>query len=110
MFRFNPDFFKTMSNQTSPHILGTSANLLGFCLFVITALHISDSEQLTIIDELTVVISMLLAISTLLSFLSIRSSKTKHKVRFETFADYFFAIALIGILVVILLIALNIIS
>ena len=31
-----------MANNTSPHILNTSANLLGFCLFIITSLHIAS--------------------------------------------------------------------
>ena len=99
-----------MKNQTSPHILGTSANLLGFCLFVITALHISDSAQLSLIDELTVIVSVILGVSTLLSFISIRSKRPKFSERMEAIADYVFFVALIGILAIIFLIALNIIT
>ena len=31
-----------MANNTSQHILNSSASLLGFCLFVITSLHITN--------------------------------------------------------------------
>ena len=34
-----------MKRNTSPHILNTAANLLGFCLFVITSLHISNKRE-----------------------------------------------------------------
>lgn len=96
-----------MANKTSQHILSTSANLLGFCLFVITAIHISNKFELTIIDELTTIISTLLAISAILSFLSIRTDKEKLEERLETIADYFFIVALTGIGLVIGLIAIN---
>ena len=96
-----------MANKTSQHILNTSANLLGFCLFVITALHISDGFQQSIIDELTTVISLLLAASALLSFLSIRTDNDKLEQRLETIADYFFIVALMGIGIIIGLIAIN---
>ena len=96
-----------MANKTSQHILSTSANLLGFCLFVITALHISDGFQQSIIDEVTTVISILLAASAILSFLSIRTDKEILERRLENTADYFFIIALMGIGVIIGLIAIN---
>ncbi|WP_347065399.1 hypothetical protein [Flavobacterium sp. WV_118_3] len=41
------------SAKTAPHILSTSANLLGFCLFVITALRVSDKQESTLVDEFT---------------------------------------------------------
>ena len=97
-----------MSGQTSQHILSTAANLLGFCLFVITALHVSDKGQLTIIDERTAGVAVLLAISTLFSYLSIRGKTTGSKQRLELIADNVFFIALIGIVGIICLIALNI--
>jgi len=87
--------------------LSTSANLLGFCLFVITALHISNRFELSIIDELTTIISTLLAISSILSFLSIRTEKEELEKKLETLADYIFIIALTGIGLVIGLIAIN---
>lgn len=96
-----------MANHTSTHILGTSANLLGFCLFVITALHISNQTETQIIDALTSVVAVLLTFSCITSFISIRTINEKRERLFETIADYLFFVALIGILVIILLIAFN---
>ena len=99
-----------MSNNTSPHILGTSANLLGFCLFVITSLHIASQDELMKIDEMTSVVAVLLTLSCIFSFVSIRTANSKRELRLERIADYLFLAALIGILVIILLITLNFIN
>lgn len=96
-----------MANNTSPHILNTSANLLGFCLFVITSLHIADKIETHLIDEFTSVVAVLLTFSCILSFISIRTNNINIERRFETFADYLFAAALIGILIIILFITFN---
>jgi hypothetical protein len=96
-----------MANNTSQHILNTSASLLGFCLFVITSLHISNRITSSVIDEITSVIAVLLGFSCFFSFFSIRSRNQKKEQRFETIADYFFIVSLSGILIVILLITLN---
>ena len=95
-----------MANNTSPHILNTSATLLGFCLIVITSLHISNMVETEIIDELTSIIAVLLTLSSIFSFISIKTNNTK-KESFENIADYFFIISLLGILIIILLITLN---
>jgi hypothetical protein len=99
-----------MPNNTSQHILNTSANLLGFCLFVITSLHITNKSESSIIDELTSVIAILLSISCLFSFFSIRASDHSIEKRFEIVADYLFIISLLGILIIISLITLNLIK
>jgi uncharacterized membrane protein len=96
-----------MPNKTSQHILATSATLLGFCLFVITALHVASLSETYIIDELTSVVAILLTISSIFSFISIRSRKALREKRYETIADYLFLISLTGILIIILLITLN---
>ena len=96
-----------MSNTTSQHILNTSANLLGFCLFVITSLHFTDKAESSIIDELTSVVAILLSISCLFSFFSIRTSNDIIEKRLETIADYLFIVSLLGILIIISLITLN---
>ena len=96
-----------MSNNTSPHILNTSANLLGFCLFVITSLHIANLTESLIIDELTSIVAVSLTISCILSFISIRTKSEQKGTRMELLAEYFFVGALIGILIIILLITLN---
>ena len=99
-----------MANNTSQHILNSSANLLGFCLFVITSLHIANQTETVIIDELTSVIAVLLTLSCICSFVSIKTTNEKREKRLETIADYLFVIALIGILIIILLITINFIK
>lgn len=96
-----------MANNTSHHILNTAANLLGFCLFVITSLHISNQTEVYYIDELTSVVAILLGFSCIFSFISIRTQNLRREKALENVADYLFVSALVGILVIILLIALN---
>ena len=96
-----------MPNTTSQHILNTSANLLGFCLFVITSLHFTDKAESSIIDELTSVVAILLSVSCLFSFFSIRTSNDIIEKRLETIADYLFIVSLLGILIIISLITFN---
>ena len=96
-----------MANNTSQHILSTSANLLGFCLFVITSLHIANRTEANIIDELTSAVGMLLTFSCIFSFISIRTSNEQREKRLETIADYLFIISLLGVLTIILLIIFN---
>ena len=99
-----------MANNTSQHILNTSANLLGFCLFVITSLHITSQTESGIIDEITSVVAMLLTVSCFFSFLSIKTKNQIREQRLETIADYLFIVSLTGILIIILLITLNLIK
>jgi len=96
-----------MANKTSQHILSTSANLLGFCLFIITSLNIADKAETSIIDELTSIITVFLTLSCMFSFVSIRTSNPKREQRLETTADYLFFTSLAGILIIILLITFN---
>ena len=96
-----------MANTTSPHILNTSANLLGFCLVVITSLHITNKSEVSILDELTSLVAVLLIFSCLFSFFSIRTSVKKSEILLETIADYLFILSLTGILIIIGIIAFN---
>ncbi len=96
-----------MANNTSSHILSTSANLLGFCLFVITSLHITNKFETHLIDAFTSLVAVLLTVSCLFSYVSIRSKKPVLSARWEQIADYLFVTALIGILSIILLITFN---
>ncbi len=100
---------KTTRNKTSAHILNTSANLLGFCLFVITAIHVSDRKESTLLDEFTSVIALLLTISSLLSFFSMQRTLLQNNtsVKFEIVADVLFILALLGIFLLILFILLT---
>lgn len=96
-----------MANTTSQHILNTSANLLGFCLFVITSIQISNKTEASYIDELTCIIAIILTVSCIFSFISIRTINPKREKLLEAVADYFFMIALLGILIVLILISSN---
>jgi len=99
-----------MANKTSQHILNSAATLLGFCLFVITSIHISSHSETHYIDEFTSTVALLLTLSSIISFISIRTSNLTKEKRLETIADYLFIVSLVGILIIILLIALNIIK
>jgi hypothetical protein len=99
-----------MANNTSPHMLGTAANLLGFCLFVITAFHISDKAQNTLVDEFTGVVAVFLAASCLFSFAAIRSKTDRRADRLENIAEVLFLLSLIGILIIIVFITLHFIK
>ncbi len=99
-----------MANKTSQHILSTSANLLGFCLFVITSFHIANYSEASIVDELTSVIAMLLVFSCLFSFVSIRTQRPNIERILENTADYLFFSSLVGLLIIIALIAFNFIK
>ena len=96
-----------MANKTSQHILGTSANLLGFCLVVITSLHIAQKTESTLIDEFTSIVALLLTFSCILSFISLQTEKEKWERRFESIADLLFLIALLGIIGIISFIAIT---
>ena len=99
-----------MASNTSPHILNTSATLLGFCLFVITSLQISNNIENHIIDEFTSVVAVLLTVSCIFSFGSIRTENPVKEKRLESIADFLFLPSLVGILVIILLITLDVIK
>ncbi|MET0638060.1 MAG: hypothetical protein ABWZ25_18665 [Chitinophagaceae bacterium] len=85
-----------MANKTSPHILGTSASFLGFCLIIITSLHISEKSDSTKIDEFTALISLLLTFSSIFSFISMRTRNQRREDRFEWWAELMFFLALAG--------------
>lgn len=99
-----------MANKTSQHILNTSANLLGFCLIVMTSLHITNKSETTHMDEFTSIISIFLIFSCFFSFLSIKTIKESLEKKLETIADYLFGMALLGILVIVVFTALDLIN
>lgn len=96
-----------MANKTSQHILSTAANLLGFCLVVITSLHFANKTENTIIDEFTSIIALLLTMSSVLSFMSIRTDDEVREYKLEQIADNLFIISLLGIFATITFIILN---
>ncbi len=96
-----------MANKTSNHILGTSANLLGFCLIIITSLHLTNKTENNLVDEFTSIVALLLTVSTVFSFISIRTDNVKREYRLEQIADYLFMSSLIGIFGIIAFIIIN---
>ncbi|MGI8951380.1 MAG: hypothetical protein ACR2FN_07320 [Chitinophagaceae bacterium] len=63
------------NNQSAPHVLNTSSNLLGLCFIVLTSLKVLKLSGYTLIDEFTAVTTIFFITSSILSFLSIRTSK-----------------------------------
>ena len=96
-----------MANNTSQHILTTSANLLGFCLFVITSLKLGNHRESLLIDGFTSIVALFLTFSSLISFFSLKTSNPVKEHRLESVANYFFIVSLIGILAIILLVTFN---
>ncbi|MBL0300478.1 MAG: hypothetical protein IPQ23_02070 [Cytophagaceae bacterium] len=96
-----------MANKTSQHILGTSSNLLGFCLFVLTSLHLTNKSENSLIDEFTSIVALFLAISSFFSFVSIKTENKKMEYRYEQIADYLFLGSLLGIFGIIVFILFN---
>ena len=96
-----------MANQTSQHILNTSATLLGFCLFVITALHISNRLEAHIIDELTSIVVILLTFSSIFSLIAIWTNNPISGKKIWNYSWSFISRALMEILIIIIFISLN---
>lgn len=90
-----------MANKTSQHILNTSATLLGFCLFVITSLHVNNKSSNSLIDEFASIIALILIISSVLSFISIRTQDEAKEFKYEQIADNLFVVSLIGIFAIV---------
>ncbi|MBL7818903.1 MAG: hypothetical protein JNL70_28140 [Saprospiraceae bacterium] len=97
------------NNNKSPHILNTSANLLGLCFIVLTSLKIQNAREGTLIDEVTAIAIMIFMASSVLSFLSIRS-KTEKGERYEEIADKIFISGLLMLSVITLLVTFNIVK
>jgi hypothetical protein len=92
-----------MSNNTPQQILPTAANLIGFSLFVITSMHVSDKAASSWIDEFVSVVTLMLTFSCLFSFIAIRTNVNARRAQMEMFSEYTFIFSLLGILLIILL-------
>ncbi len=96
-------------NNKAPHILNTSANLLGICFLVLTSLKVFNLSGTTFIDESTSVATILFMSSSFLSFLSIRSNSDK-SIKYENVADYIFLSGLICLFITIMMVTFNFIK
>jgi hypothetical protein len=79
-----------MNETKLPHILTTSANLLGICFFIITGIHLSNAEENIEIMRMVSGVSFLLLASCFLSYLSIRIHPSHKAIKYEKLADYLF--------------------
>jgi predicted membrane channel-forming protein YqfA (hemolysin III family) len=90
--------------NNAPHILGTSANLLGICFIVLTSLKALKMDGQTFIDEFACGAVCLFMISCLFSFLSMRGT-SKRTQWYETVADYVFLAGLFTLCITTIFIA-----
>ena len=96
----------TSNNNKAPHILNTSANLLGICFLVLTSLKVLKLSGTTFIDECTSIATILFMCSSILSFLSIRS-KSEKGIHYENAADIIFLTGLICLFITIMMVTFN---
>lgn len=98
-----------MSENRSPHILSTSANLLGICFIVLTSLKKLALTDGSIIDEFAVAAVMFFMTSCILSFISMRRERNASQ-KLEKVADFVFLSGLIILFIATILIAFNLIK
>lgn len=98
-----------MAENRSPHILSTSANLLGICFIVLTSLKKLALTDGSLIDEFAVAAVMFFMTSCILSFISMRRQKTASQ-RLEKVADFVFLSGLLVLFIATILIAFNLIK
>lgn len=96
-----------MKKETPQLILNVSGNLLGFCLIVITSLHIANFREGRFVDGLMLVVASLLTSASVLSFLAIKREGSSLASRLGLVSEYFFFSSLLGILITVLLITLD---
>lgn len=97
-----------MAENRSPHILSTSANLLGICFIVLTSLKKLALTDGSIIDEFAVAAVMFFMTSCILSFISMRRERNASQ-KLEKVADFVFLSGLVILFIATILIAFNLI-
>ncbi|TKC03892.1 hypothetical protein [Pedobacter frigoris] len=95
-----------MTNDKSPHILNTSANLLGLCFVVLTSIKVSKMADSTLIDETTALAILLFMTSCILSFVSMRKTSGSNE-KLEKVADFIFLSGLIVLFLTTMMITFN---
>ena len=99
-----------MSESRSPHILNTSANLLGLCFIVLTSIKVSKMEEKSVIDETTAVAIVLFMSSCILSFLAMRRKAGAKTFYLEKIADFLFLSGLFVLFLTTMIITFDIIK
>ncbi|WP_316793901.1 hypothetical protein [Pedobacter frigoris] len=95
-----------MADNKSPHILNTSANLLGLCFIVLTSIKVSKMEDSTLIDETTALAIILFMASCIISFISMRKTSGPNE-KLEKVADFVFLSGLIVLFLTTMMITFN---
>lgn len=98
-----------MAGNKSPHILNTSANLLGLCFIVLTSIKVSKMQDSTLIDETTALAIILFMTSSILSFLSMRKQRDLND-RLENLADFIFLSGLVVLFLTTMMVTFNILK
>jgi len=98
-----------MIENKSPHILNTSATLLGLCFVVLTSIKVSSMRDSTLIDETTALAIILFMVSSILSFLSMRREKAGYD-RLERVADFMFLSGLVVLFLTTMMVTFNVIK
>ncbi len=99
----------SVDKDRSPHILNTSATLMGICFLVLTSLNALKVTSKTIMDELTTAAIVMFMASSFLSFISMRNQKSPGE-RIEKIADVVFIAGLFFLFATTLLLAFNMIE
>lgn len=98
-----------MAENKSPHILNTSATLLGLCFVVLTSIKVSKMQDSTLIDETTALAIILFMASSILSFLSMRKENGLNY-RLEKIADFIFLSGLLVLFLTTMMVTFNVIK
>ena len=98
-----------MERHNSPHILNTSANLLGICFLVLTSLQVFHLSDSTMIDDIVAVSIFLFMASCLFSFLGMVRNGQRALV-YETIAEYIFLAGLLSLFVTTMALTFNFIK
>lgn len=98
-----------MNKSTSPHILNTSANLLGFTFIVLSSIKSLGLAQGTSVNKVISFCIVLFALSSFLSFASMHTKSEERTIRYEFAAEYVFLGGLFIVSIVAILFAFDII-
>jgi formate hydrogenlyase subunit 4 len=82
-----------MATKSAPDTLGSSLNLLGLCMILLTSIHLTNTSGMSFIDEFTSILSLLLTSTAILSFIAMRNDNLV----LEKYADRLFLASILGI-------------
>lgn len=99
-----------MPEKRSPHILNTSANLLGLCFIVLTSIKVSKMGDVSIIDETTAVAIVLFMTSCIFSFLAMRKEDNTGNNHLEKLADILFLSGLMVLFLTTMIVTFNVVK